>query len=91
MHNPAPPAETLPPVCYVSHPTTGETVEIRRGEAGYHPTGTPCSPACLNRRLRRPPTADEIAAMKHGSLIGWNTPGADPALWQRRREAEESR
>ena len=74
----------LPPLCYVRHPTTGETVEIRRGEDGYHPAGTLCSPACLNSRLPHPPAESEILAMQHGSIIGWDTPGADPAWWDRR-------
>ncbi len=87
MPDPTPAAAKLPPLCYVRHPTTGEAVEIHRGEAGYHPVGTLCSPDCLNSRLARPPTEDEISAMRHGSLIGWDTPGADPEIWRRRREA----
>ena len=79
-------AARLPPLCYVRDPATGETVEIVRGEAGYRPTGTLCSPACLNSRLPHPPTEDEISAMRHGSLIGWDSPGADPEMWRRRRE-----
>lgn len=82
-----PAAAKLSPLCYVRHPTTGETVEIRRGEAAYHPVGTLCSPDCLNSRLARPPTEDEISAMRHGSLIGWDRPGADPEMWRHRREA----
>jgi len=77
-------AARLPLLCYVRHPATGETVEIVRGEAGYRPIGTLCSPTCLNSRLPHPPTEDEISAMRHGSLIGWDSPGADPAMWRRR-------
>ena len=40
--------ETLPEMCYVRHITTGETVMIRRGEMGYLPVETKCSPECLN-------------------------------------------
>ena len=78
----------LPPVCYIRHVTTDTTVLIRRGETGYVPVDTPCSPECLNSRLPRVPTQDEIAAMRHGSLMGWDGPGADPAFWRRRRERE---
>lgn len=87
MNHPASAAATLPPLCYIRHPSTGETVAIHRGEDGYHPIRTRCSPACLNSRLPHPPTEDDIAAMQHGSLIGWDTPGADPNTWRRRREA----
>jgi len=76
----------LPPRCYIRHVTTGETVAIDRGENGYRTVGTLCSPACLNSRLPQPPTEDDISPMRHGSLIGWDTPGADPAFWRRRRE-----
>jgi len=78
--------EILPEMCYVRHITTGETVMIRRGEMGYLPVDIKCSPECLNARLPRVPTEDEIAAMRHGSLMGWEGPGTDPAFWQRQRE-----
>jgi hypothetical protein len=78
--------DRLPPLCYIAHPTTGATVAIHRGENGYRDPGTLCSPACLNNHLPHPPTEDDISAMRHGSLIGWDTPGADPAFWRRRRE-----
>ena len=81
-------AGDLPLACYIRHVTTGATVLIRRGEAGYIPVDTLCSPHCLNSRLPRVPAQDEIAAMRHGSLMGWDGPGADPAFWRRRRERE---
>lgn len=75
---------SLPPLCYVRHVTTGETVQIRRGKDGYHPVDTPCSPECLNSRLPRPPTESEVRAMRHGSIFGWDSPGTDPEKWERR-------
>ena len=83
-------AAILPPLCYVRHPTTGETVEIRRGEDGYHPIGTKCSPECLNSKLAHPPTPEQILAIESGSLIGWDTKAADPALWTRAAQAGAS-
>ena len=80
------PAKSLLPLCYIRHPTTGATVEIHRGKNGYHPIGTLCSPEGLNGRLPHRPTEDDISAMRHGSLIGWDTPGADPDCWRRQRE-----
>jgi hypothetical protein len=80
------PADVLPPLCYVRHPTTGQTVTILRGEDGYRPLNTVCSPECLNAKLSPPPTDAQINAMKHGSMFGWDTPGANPAFWHRRAD-----
>jgi hypothetical protein len=33
------------------------------------------------------PTATEILAMKHGSIMGWDTPGTNPEMWKRAIEA----
>ena len=77
----------LPPLCYVRHPGTGETVQIRLGEKGWHPANTTCPPECLNAKLPRVPTAAEVLAMKHGSIMGWDTPGANPEMWKRAAEA----
>jgi hypothetical protein len=79
----------LPPLCYVRHPTSGETVEIRRGEHGWHPSNTKCSPECLNAKLPNPPTPEQVLAMRHGSLMGWNTPGARPGMWERSAKADK--
>ena len=79
-------AAGLPPLSYIRHITTGEIVLIRRGAAGWEPANTLCSPECLNARLPRPPTEDEIAAMRRGSLMGWDGPGATAAFWHNRRE-----
>src|SRR5271166_2588031 len=76
-------ASALPPLCYIRHPETDETVIIIRREPGWRPAHTKCSPECLNAKLAHPPTPEQILAMKHGSLVGWDTPGADPAVWQR--------
>jgi hypothetical protein len=77
----------LPPLCYVRHPGKGETVQIRLGQNGWHPANTTCSPECLNAKLPRVPTSAEVLAMKHGSMMGWDTPGANPEMWKRSAEA----
>jgi hypothetical protein len=76
--------EAFPALCYVRHPASGETLAILRGEDGYRPTHTLCSPECLNAKLSPPPTEPQINAMRHGSLLGWDTPGANPAFWRPR-------
>ena len=45
-------ASALPPLCYIRHPETGETVVIIRGEPGWRPAHTKCSPDCLKRQTR---------------------------------------
>jgi hypothetical protein len=77
----------LPPLCYVRHPGTGETVQIRLGQNGWHLANTTCSPECVNAKLPRVPTSAEVLAMKHGSMMGWDTPGANPEMWKRSAEA----
>ena len=77
----------LPPICYIRHPTSGETVAILRNEDGYRSPQTLCSPM-PQREAFAPPTEAQINAMKHGSLMGWATPGADPAFWERMRDAD---
>lgn len=86
MKTPASAAAALPPLCYVRHPTSGETITIFRDEDGYRPAATLCSPECLNSKLVPPPTEPQINAMKHGSMFGWDTPGARPEFWERRPE-----
>ena len=50
----------LPDLCYVRHPTSGETVAILCGEDGYRTLNTLCSPECLNAKLSPPPTEAQI-------------------------------
>ena len=76
----------LPPRCYIRHLATGETVLIRRGVQGWEPADTNCSPECLNATLPRIPSEAEIAAMRHGSLMGWDGPGATAAFWRNWQE-----
>jgi hypothetical protein len=76
-------ASPRPPLCYIRHPETDATVIIIRGEPGWRPAHTKCSPGRLNAKLTHPPIPEQILAMKHGSLIGWDTPGASPAVWRR--------
>lgn len=69
----------LPPLCYARQPSTGATVLIVRGEAGYHPVETSLTAEQLNTTLTQPPTRQQVQAMLVGSLLGWSVPGADPA------------
>jgi hypothetical protein len=72
-------ANTLPPLCYIRHVTTSATIMVQRCEIGSVPVDPKCSPECLNSRLPRVPTEDEIAAMRHGSVMGWQGPVPIPS------------
>ena len=74
-----PAAATLPRVCFARHPSTGGTILVIRGEAGYHPVTTSCTPEQLNAARPEPPSRAQVAAMLAGSLFGWDQPIADPA------------
>ncbi|MBR7098359.1 MAG: hypothetical protein IKC59_03000 [Clostridia bacterium] len=57
----------------------GKLITIFLGEPGYYPSGfsiDEASLAELNREIGA--TKAQLAAMKCGSMHGWNVPGADP-------------
>ncbi|MEZ0498152.1 hypothetical protein [Sphingomonas sp. IW22] len=64
--------EKLPDMCACPHPETGETIIIKRGEAGYWPMPSLIAVDAFNAR----PAA--IAAMQAGAMFGWHVPAADP-------------
>lgn len=72
--------QKLPPLAYIdnSHdksPGAAPVIAVKRGESGYHPIHTPLTAAYLNDKLGVSPLQAE--AMHHGSMFGWETPGAD--------------
>jgi uncharacterized protein YycO len=65
----------LPRACAIRHPITRQPMLIHAGHPGMY---------CANARLdvetfneTHGVTAAHIEAMEFGSLIGWDTPGAD--------------
>lgn len=72
--------QKLPPLAYIdnSHdksPGAAPVIAVRRGESGYYPIHTSITAAYLNDKLGVTPLQAE--AMHHGSMFGWETPGAD--------------
>lgn len=74
---------SLPEKCFSVLEATGEVITITRGEVGYQPTGqwaqdgpTQIGADALNDTIGV--TKAQVAAMKAGSLFGWDTPAADP-------------
>jgi hypothetical protein len=68
--------DRLPAMCATRLPGTGETIVLKRGEAGYWPLPEGWTIDRFNAAFD--PTPAQIAAMEAGSMIGWDVPAADP-------------
>jgi len=75
----------LPELCYAFLPTDGgKIVIVMRGERGYRPTNWDSGfkeedAITLNQRMGV--TVPQMKAMLAGSMFGWHTRGADPAIY----------
>jgi len=75
----------LPLLAFAEHPARpGLIVMLRRGKRGYEPTQTSMSLHALNELSGASPA--QIRAMLHGSIYGYDTPGADPDRYNERGE-----
>lgn len=80
---------SLPEQCYVFVQTENRIGIVKKGESGYYSTeiesGTPIETKKLvdemNERLNV--SKPQAEAMKSGSMFGWDTPGADPASYDK--------
>lgn len=68
--------EKLPDMCACPHPETGETIIIKRGEAGYWPMPSLLGSDAFNASFNATPAA--IAAMQAGAMFAWHVRAADP-------------
>jgi hypothetical protein len=71
----------LPEYCFSTEEMTDEVILLKRGQVGYFPyyEGTIKGKEAareLNNEIGV--SAAEAAAMKIGSMFGWNLPGANP-------------
>lgn len=86
--------QALPKVCWSTLPSDGSLILITRGEMGYKPCPGSSQNLEVNRRSadyhnrRRGITHAQEEAMFLGSMVGWDTPGVDPKLFERRKEPE---
>lgn len=72
--------QKLPPMAYIDNtrdksPGAPPVIVVRRGVMGYHPVHTTLTASYLNDKMGV--TALQAEAMHHGSMFGWETPGAD--------------
>lgn len=73
----------LPGSCLSVSNLDGSLIYITRDEKGFRPAGDNADPGHYRAHADRENEADGVtkaqeAAMVHGSMFGWNTPGADP-------------
>lgn len=79
----------LPEQCYAVHAETGEVIIVKKGETGYFPTDIKTSGKEESREFvdeynkKLGVSKAKAAAMYWGSLYGFDTPGADPASFDR--------
>ena len=81
-------ADDLPEMCFSVLPGSGALICIKRGESGYFLSDWSSSDVERNQELanynneRMGVTPAQRSAMECGSMYGWNSPGANPAVYE---------
>ena len=66
-------------VIFAEHPVDRKVIGLVYGMEGYLSVVTDCSAGLLNS-LNTGATQDVVQSYLDGSMFGWNTPAAEPAL-----------
>ena len=80
---------SLPERCYVYLQTENKIGIIQKGESGYYPTEIECGTSDKAKKLldtmnsKLGVSKAQAEAMKAGSMFGWDTPAADPAIYDK--------
>jgi len=86
----APQNNMLPDLCYAVPLTSGQLVIIKNGELGYYSCSYSTPDVERNKEIaahcneRLGVTAAQVKAMEFGCLFGWDKPGANPALYEKK-------
>ena len=81
-------AEGLPELCFSVLPGEGKLICIKRGEKGYYPSDWETGDPLKNRELadynneKLGVSKAQEEAMRTGSMVGWDCPGADPTQYE---------
>ena len=84
----------LPDICLTTLPSTGALICIKRGEMGYSASDWETGNPEKNRQLadyynrKRGITRAQAEAMLCGSMCGWDCPGADPKMYEKRLQEQ---
>jgi hypothetical protein len=65
--------DNLPSMCATYHPTSKEPILVFRGESGYTPLKDPDSFNVEEFNKSENISENQVKAMLHGSMFGWNT------------------
>lgn len=84
----------LPDLCWAVTEADGKLICIEKGKPGYTPSEWETGDPVRNRRIadysnqKLGVTPQQASAMLHGSMFGWNTPGADPKVYGQQKKPE---
>ncbi len=87
-------SKRLPDLCWSVTETESKLIYIERGKSGYTLSEWDTGNPARNRRIadyknqELGVTPQQEAAMVHGSMFGWNTPGADPMAYEKHAKPE---
>ena len=87
-------SKRLPDLCWSVTETESKLIYIERGKSGYTLSEWDTGNPARNRRIANYKnqelgvTPQQEAAMVHGSMFGWNTPGADRMSYEKHAKPE---
>lgn len=84
------PTKPLPDLCYTVVKTTGELAILKNGQSGYFPCSFSTNDTEANKAIanhyneKLGVSPAQAKAMEFGSMFGWDKPGANPAVYEKK-------